>query len=434
MEFVKKVFKNIIVTVITFEARVVLKKYKPKIIAITGSVGKTSTKDAVYEVLKTSYFVRRSEKSFNSEIGIPLTILGCPNGWNNPFIWLKNIFSGFMLIALENHYPQWLVLEVGLEKPGDIQFITKWLAPDMVIVTKFADVPVHVEFFASPAALIEEKSLLVGALKKEGLLVLNHDDKKVLALTEKSKSAVITFGLTDSATVWASNADIEYDKDGKPVGTIFKVNYDGNALPVRLPGTLGKHYVYAALAALAVGLSLKINMITIIEALAAFKTPPGRSRLIEGIKETFIIDDTYNSSPVAVEASLETLSQWKTAGKRVAVLGDMLELGKHAVAEHKRIGMLAGGGVCDLLVCVGVRARYIAEGAQDGGLSEKNIFQFNDVREAGKFVESKIKTGDVILVKGSQSMRMERIVEEIMAHPELKEALLVRQEPEWLAR
>lgn len=429
----KNFFKTIIVAVITLEARAVLKKYKPKIIAITGSVGKTSTKDAVYEVVATSFIARKSEKSFNSEIGIPLTVLGISNAWGNPLLWAKNILSGLMLILLRKHYPQWLVLEVGLEKPGDIRDVTKWLTPDVVIMTKLSDVPVHVEFFSSPAALIEEKSLLIDALKKEGLLVLNHDDEKVLALKQKSKSAVFTFGFNDNATVRASHDEIEYDKEGNPTGSIFKVNCAGNALPAHLPGTVGRHYIYSVLAALCVGEFLKINMITMIEALMKFKTPKGRLRMIEGIKGTHIIDDTYNSSPVAAEAALATLAQFKTKGKKIAVLGDMLELGKYTIQEHKRIGALAGS-VCDTLLCVGVRARYMAEGAGAGGLSEKNIFQFDDAREAGKFLEQIMKTADVVLVKGSQSMRMERIVEEVMAHPEQKGELLVRQEEEWTRR
>lgn len=429
----KNFFKTIIVSIITLEARMVIKKYKPKIIAITGSVGKTSTKDAVYEVVATSFIVRKSEKSFNSEIGIPLTILGVSNAWGNPLLWAKNILSGLMLILLRKHYPQWLVLEVGLEKPGDIRDVIKWLTPDIVIMTKLSDVPVHVEFFSSPAALIEEKSMLIDALKQEGLLILNHDDEQVLALKQRSKSMVFTFGFNAAATVRASHDEIEYDKAGNPEGTLFKINYDGNAVPAHLPGTVGRHYIYSVLAALCVGAFLKINMITMVEALAKFKTPKGRSRVIEGIKGTYIIDDTYNSSPVAAEAALATLSQFKTQGKKIAVLGDMLELGKYAVQEHKRIGALAGG-VSNTLLCVGVRARYMAEGAGAGGLSEKNIFQFDDAREAGKFLEQIIKTGDVILVKGSQSMRMERIVEEVMAHPEQKGELLVRQEEEWLAR
>ena len=433
MNIAKNIFKKIVIFVITTEARLILKKYKPKIIAITGSVGKTSTKDAVYEVVATSFIARKSEKSFNSEIGIPLTILGVSNAWGNPILWIKNILSGLALILLRKHYPQWLVLEVGLEKPGDIKEVTSWLTPDIVIMTKLSDVPVHVEFFSSPAALIEEKSMLIDALKQEGLLVLNHDDKQVLALKQKSKSMVFTFGFRDEATIHASHDEIEYNKEGTPQGTLFKVSHEGNAVPVRLPDTVGRHYIYSVLAALCVGVFLKINMITMVEALAKFKTPKGRSRVIEGIKGTYIIDDTYNSSPVAAEAAIATLSQFKTQGKKVAVLGDMLELGKYAVAEHKRIGALAGG-VCDTLLCVGVRARYMAEGAEAGGLSEKNIFQFDDAREAGKFLEQLIKTDDVILVKGSQSMRMERVVEEIMAHPEQKGELLVRQEEEWLNR
>jgi UDP-N-acetylmuramoyl-tripeptide--D-alanyl-D-alanine ligase len=432
MNIAKNIFKKIIVFIITAEARLILKKYKPKIIAITGSVGKTSTKDAVYEVLATSFIARKSEKSFNSEIGIPLTVLGMSNAWGNPFLWIRNILSGIMLVLLRSHYPQWLVLEVGLDKPGDIAAAAKWLSPDIVIITKFSDVPVHVEFFPSPKALIEEKSLLVDVLKQEGALVLNHDDDKVFALKQRSKSKVFTFGFSGDATVSASHDEIEYDRDGKPVGTMFKVNFDGNVLPAHLTGILGRQYVYAALAAFCVGAFLKINMITMVEALSVFKTPPGRSRLIEGIKGTYIIDDTYNSSPVAVEAALLTLSQFKTKGKKIAVLGDMLELGKYTIQEHKRIGGLTGT-MCDVLICVGVRARYIAEGAQ-GGLSEKNIYQFDGTKEAGEFLESILREGDIVLIKGSQSMRMERIVEEIMAHPELKEKLLVRQEREWTRR
>ncbi|MDO8572942.1 MAG: UDP-N-acetylmuramoyl-tripeptide--D-alanyl-D-alanine ligase [bacterium] len=433
MELIKSIAKKIIVVIITLEARLVIKKYKPKIIAITGSVGKTSTKDAVYEVIATSFIARKSEKSFNSEIGIPLTILGVSNAWGNPLLWAKNILSGLALILLRKHYPQWLVLEVGLEKPGDIRDVTKWLTPDIVIMTKFSDVPVHVEFFSSPAALMEEKAALVDVLKKEGLLVLNYDDEKVLALKQKSKSAVFTFGFSDEATIRASHDEIEYDKEGNPEGTIFKVNHDGTAVPAHLPGTVGRQYIYSVLAALCVGSFLKINMITMVEAVAKFKTPNGRSRVIKGVKNTYIIDDTYNSSPIAVEAAIATLSQFKTKGRKIAVLGDMLELGKYAVTEHKRIGTLAGG-VCNTLLCIGVRARYFAEGAEIGGLSEKNIFQFDDTKEAGKFLELFIKDSDVILVKGSQSMRMERIVEEIMAHPEEKGELLVRQEEEWQTR
>src|SRR3989344_3449317 len=429
----KSLLKKIVVFMLTLEARAVLKKYKPKLIAITGSVGKTSTKDAVYDVLKTSFFVRKSEKSYNSEIGIPLTILGITNAWGNPFLWVKNLLSGLALIVLPSHYPQWLVVEVGLDKPGDVKRATRLFSPDILIYTRFADVPVHVENFSSPEALFAEKALLIDVLKQEGLLVLNQDDERILALKQRSRSMVVTFGFDEKAMVRASHDETEYDKEGNPLGAIFKINFDGSAVPIRLSNVFGKQYMYAALAAVAVGAYLKVNMITMVEALALFKTPPGRTKLLPAIKGAFIIDDTYNSSPVAAEAALQTLSQWSRDGKKIAVLGDMLELGKYAVEEHRRIGKVAGAAA-DMLLCVGARAQFIAEGALDGGMSEKNIFQFNDAREAGKFLESKLGKGDVVLIKGSQSMRMERAVEEIMLHPEDKAKLLVRQEEEWQRR
>jgi len=403
------------------------------LIAITGSVGKTSTKDAVYDVLKTSFFVRKSEKSYNSEIGIPLTILGITNAWGNPFLWVKNLLSGLALIVLPSHYPQWLVVEVGLDKPGDVKRATRLFSPDILIYTRFADVPVHVENFSSPEALFAEKALLIDVLKQEGLLVLNQDDERILALKQRSRSMVVTFGFDEKAMVRASHDEIEYDKEGNPLGAIFKINFDGSAVPIRLSNVLGKQYMYAALAAVAVGAYLKVNMITMVEALALFKTPPGRTKLLPAIKGAFIIDDTYNSSPVAAEAALQTLSQWSRDGKKIAVLGDMLELGKYAVEEHRRIGKVAGAAA-DMLLCVGARAQFIAEGALDGGMSEKNIFQFNDAREAGKFLETFVQSNDIILIKGSQSMRMERTVEKVMLEKDKKEMLLVRQDKEWLEK
>ena len=120
--------KNIISAILQFEARLILNKYNPKIIAVTGSVGKTSTKDAIFSVMSTSFYVRKSEKSFNSDIGIPLTILGCQNAWTDPIMWICNIWAGAMLIIFKHSYPEWLILEVGADRPGDIRKISKWLS------------------------------------------------------------------------------------------------------------------------------------------------------------------------------------------------------------------------------------------------------------------------------------------------------------------
>jgi UDP-N-acetylmuramoyl-tripeptide--D-alanyl-D-alanine ligase len=431
----KQILKTFIVWITTLEARLVLWRYKPKIVAITGSVGKTSTKDAIYTVLASSFFVRKSEKSFNSEIGVPLTILGCPNGWYNPFTWTSTILKGLALVALPYRYPEWLVLEIGADRPGDIRAIATWLSPHVVVVTRFAEVPVHVEFFDSPQALKEEKSHLVRALREDGSLVLDSDDRDVMALKSLVRGRVITYGFSSGSTVSASHEQTIYRRGvrGVPEGVIFRVSHEGNSVPVRLYGVLGRGHIKAVLAALAVGSEQRLNIVEMAEVFARHSAPPGRMRIIEGLKKTIIIDDTYNSSPVAAHEALGVMKLLNAAGRRIVALGDMLELGKYSVEEHKKVGK-AVAEFADVLVTVGIRARGIAEGALMNGLSEKLVFQFEDSREAGKHLQHLIGPGDVILVKGSQGIRMERTVEEIMAHPEDKKRLLVRQDQEWLAR
>jgi UDP-N-acetylmuramoyl-tripeptide--D-alanyl-D-alanine ligase len=426
----KNFFKQIIVAILFFEARLVLKKHKPKIIAITGSVGKTSTKDALFAVMSKFYHVRKSEKSFNSEIGLPLTILGLHNAWNNPLEWIKNIFQGAMVVlSPRKKYPQWLVLEAGVGKPGDMAKIASLIKTDVVVFTEFSAMPVHVEFFKNTDHIFKEKSLIQNTLKKDGLLVLNNDNEKIISLKEYSKHRVASFGFVPSADIYVSNTQISY-ADNHPTGVTFRINYDGNSLPVVMNGVFGKNHIFAGLVALTIAYELKLNMITAVEALADYEIPPGRMRLIEGEKGTYIIDDTYNSSPLAAETAVMTLKEIRTTGRKIAVLGDMLELGRHTEGAHKHIGALAGEFV-DIIMTVGKRAKSIIDGAEEAGMNKENMFYFDDSDGAKEFLEQNIKKGDLILVKGSQGMRMERIVEEIMSHPELAPKLLARQEEEW---
>lgn len=428
----KSLLRNIISRILEWEAKLILKKYKPGIIAVTGSVGKTSTKDAIFSVVQNKLVARKSLKSFNSEIGLPLTVLGLNNAWSSFFGWVKNIIKGIFILIIPQHYPKWLVLEVGADKPGDIVRASSWIQPNIVVFTAFSSVPVHVEFFKSVEALFEEKSTLVKKLKSNGLLILNADDERVLSLKSKTKAKCITFGFSEDAMFRASNVQIAY-KNGVPVGTTFKFEYDGNTFPVLMHGVLGVQPVYSALVALSLGVYLKLNIIDMISDLANNDTPPGRMRVIEGIKGTSIIDDTYNSSPLAATAAVEALRNIKTKGKRVAVFGDMLELGKYTAEEHKKLGALVAEKT-NLLLVVGPRSKYIVEGALENGMSEKDIIEFENSRLAGKYLEGVLEEGDIVLVKGSQSMRMERAVEEIMAHPENAESLLVRQDAEWKAK
>lgn len=428
----KQILKNTVVAILELESKLVLRKYHPQIIAVTGSVGKTSTKDAIFAVVGEKLVARKSVKSFNSEIGLPLTILGCKNGWSNPFIWAKNIIKGLALIISYVHYPKWLVLEIGASKPGDIVRATKLITPDIVVVTRFSDVPVHVEFFKTPEELFEEKTNLVKALRNTGVLIVNADDERVLALRDKTKAKSLTYGLSEGAMFCATNIQVAYE-NGVPVGTTFKLEYDGNVFPVTMKGVLGVQPVYSALAAIATGAYLKLNIIEILEKLSLHISPPGRMRLIPGLKGTTIIDDTYNASPVAAEAAVEALRSIKTKGRRIAVLGDMLELGKYTIDEHKKLGEQAAS-FADMIIAVGPRAKYIIEGALDNDMSEKNLLEFDESREAGKYLEGILKDGDVILVKGSQGVRMERVVEEVMGEPERASELIVRQDPDWKLR
>lgn len=427
----KNLFKKIVSKILQFESTLILRKYNPKIVAVTGSVGKTSTKDAIFSVMASSFFVRKSEKSFNSDIGIPLTIIGCENAWNNPIKWLKNIWTGFSLIIFKEKYPEWLVIEVGADRPGDIKGISKWLKPDIAVLTRFAKTPVHVEFFRSRENLIREKEYLVDALKHDGVLVANADDEDVMKMASNVKSKILTYGIFGDAEVRASKISIDYSP--KPSGMLFKVEHSGNSVPVVIKGSLGLQNIYSSLAAISVGISQGINIIKANEGLLKHEPPKGRMRIIEGIKNTTIIDDTYNSSPVALHSALEILKEVKTSSRRIAVLADMMELGKFSVQEHYEIGKIVAES-SDILLTVGVRARKIAEGALDNEMSEKNIFQFDNSIEAGDFIKDMLKDGDIVLVKGSQSTRMERLVEKIMVEPEKASEILVRQEEEWKNR
>ncbi|HEV7702617.1 MAG TPA: UDP-N-acetylmuramoyl-tripeptide--D-alanyl-D-alanine ligase, partial [Candidatus Paceibacterota bacterium] len=371
----KELLKKIIIYILRLESQLVLYKYKPKIIAITGSVGKTSTKDAVYAVVSMSSSVRKSEKSFNSEIGLPLTILGIPNGWSSPTAWLKNIFKGLQLIISRHGYPEWLVLEVGVGKPGDMRATASWLKTDAVIITAIGETPSHIEFFTSRKQIIEEKSQLIKTLKNGGVLVLNADDADVLAMKAKTRQRTLTYGFGEGVEILGSGDSILYSDAGVPEGVIFRVDEEGSSLPVVIEGVFGRNHVYASLAALALASGLKLNMLEAVNALKNYDVPPGRMRLLKGINETFIIDDTYNSSPLASASALQTLGGMEFGGRKIAILGDMLELGRHTLEAHKNIGKIAKEN-CDVLIVVGQRAEAIKEGALNAGMKEENIFEF----------------------------------------------------------
>jgi len=438
--------KKLIIFILTLESRLVLKKYHPTIIAVTGSVGKTSTKDAIYAVLAaTGNHVRKSEKSFNSKIGLPLTVLGVLNAWKNPFGWLSNIICGLELIFFKSDYPKIIILEVGADHPGDIENKAKWLKPDIAVITKIGDVPVHVEFFKSPAEVLKEKISLAKGVKTGGTIVLYADDEKLTGLKFEGRK-IMTYGMVEGASVRGSLPIILYKEENgfkKPIGMTFKLDHGGNSVPISLSLVLGAQYIYPVLAAVAVGLVQGVTLVQIIKSISDYKPPCGRMNIIGGLNDSIIIDDSYNSSPTALAAALSTLAEiampagrQEGAKRKIAVLGDMMELGSYSAEEHKKAGTLVAKSLDvvrgDLLITVGQRAKGIKEGAMAAGMSESSVISFDDSFEASEKVKGIIKAGDVILVKGSQSPRMERITKALMADSSRAPELLVRQEKEWL--
>ena len=394
---------------------------------VTGSVGKTSTKDAVAAVLSKRFFVRKSERSFNSEFGVPFTVLGVGNPWDNPLAWLKVAKSALALLILPNHYPNMLVLETGADQPGDLARILRLATPDAVVVTRLPEIPVHVEAYASPEEVREEEFSPAYALSAGAPLIIPSDDTYSLENSLRTSARIISYGTASGASVRISNVSF-YKVDEKVKGMRSEVNADDESGELFIRGSVGEIQLLPGAAAIAAGIAFNIPISEALSALEEYQPPPGRGRLFEGMNGSVIIDDSYNASPAAVEEALATLKVFP-ATRRIAVLGDMLELGRYSVLEHERIAELAADSA-DVIIAVGVRARAFTLAGQASTPKDAETFSFNNSREAAEALLDFVREGDVVLVKGSQSIRTERIVEALLANPE-DACLLVRQEKKW---
>ena len=428
--------KKILQYIFRAQAKILLRRFNPKIIAVTGSVGKTSTKDAIYDVLSTKFNVRKSPKSYNSmEWGVALSILGLTSEWNSPLGWLVNVWKGCVAMFAST-YPEILVLEMGVEHPGDMAIMTSLAKPHIAVVTAIGEVPVHVEFFAGPKELAREKAGMVRAISADGYVILNSDDDVVSDMRAEAHGKIITFGVGRGADVHVSSYKLLTTGNGEhatPRGMACKIEYRGTSVPVRLEGAFGRQQLYVIGAAVGVAAAMNMNMVDVARTLEEKYTPsPGRLRLLEGIKESWILDDTYNASPMAMHAALDTLKDMP-ANRRIAALADMLEIGKFTIQAHESMGALAAP-IVNILLTVGPRAKFIAKEARARGMKKTDVLEFATGREAGVYLQSILESGDVVLVKGSQSMRMEQLVEEIMAHPEEASTLLVRQNEYWRSK
>ncbi len=406
-------------------AKAVLLKYRPIVVGITGSVGKSSTKEAVALVLSVAYDVRKSEGNYNNELGVPLTILGEKSGGRSPFRWFFIVLRWLGKMIFPIKYPEVLVLEMAVDRLGDMSYLLDFVPVNVGIVTRIGES--HLEHFKTIAGIAKEKGKLVTDLPEDGVAVLNADDERVAKLAEKTKAKVLFYSIERFATI--SGEHYAYD-DRTGVGWTFKLNYDGKSVPVRLPNIVGKHLIGSALAAVAAGIALKMNLVEIASALESFESLPGRMRMISGKNGALLIDDTYNAAPTSLMASLETFS--RIVGRRkILALGDMLELGPNAEQFHRNFAEKIVPLNCAGVFLVGPMMMNLADELRKRGFSLDRLFLFDRPEDCGEALAAFLRAGDIALLKGSQGMRMEKATECAMMHPEDATKLLPRQSPEW---
>lgn len=342
------------------------------VVGITGSVGKTSTKELVHSVLASNYHTLKSAGSRNNEIGLPLTLLE----------------------LTDQH--EMAVLEMGMYTRGEIALLCELAQPKVGVLTIVG--PVHLERVGSMEGIVLAKQELVEALPDDGLAILNYDDERVMSMAQATSARIFTYGLDPSADLWAD----EIESMGLE-GVRFTLHHDGEALRVQVP-LLGRHSVHTALRATAVALNLGLTWEQMIGGLQQ-RNEQLRLVATPGINGSTIIDDTYNASPDSMLAALNLLQDLE--GRRLAVLGDMLELGRAEEVSHRVVGRRVAD-VANVLVTVGKRSRWLAEEAKEVGMTA--VYTVETPAEAIDILRSLIQADDYVLVKGSLGMQMESIV------------------------
>lgn len=421
----KDLFKKFLLSILTALAKIKLKKLKCKVICVTGSVGKTTCKDAIYHILKEQYSVLKSEKSYNSEFGVPLTILRQKSGFSSPLAWFKILCSAFRNAFFAEDQYDFVVLEMGVDKPGDMDVLTKMVKPDYAIVTSIKHVHMSDGQFDDLNEVFLEKTKLFEHMKKDGVAFINLDDDRLAPLFVPNNPQYISYSQHQNADIQATN--ITHSSKG----ISFDVHLKKERFEITIP-VLGEYHVSTLLPAIAVALKIRISPEKIKLALQSFTLPPGRMSLIKGIFDITILDSTYNASPHAVSEALKILDVIgkEKKARRVFVFGNMNELGKYSEKAHREIGKKIPE-YADVLITVGEDAKKAADEVRDK-ISDENIIVCDNALEAAKRYKSILQKDDVILAKGSQNkVRLELFVKDVMAHPEKARKLLVRQSKGW---
>ena len=419
--------KQIVVKILNVLAKRILEKYNPVVIGITGSVGKSSTKKSIYEILRTKYKVACDRGCYSSDINIPLAIIGIESGGHSIVGWLKVFDNAIKMIIFKKDYPEIIILEMSVNGPGDMKKILKVVKPSIGVMTSVGKFPSHVKYFKNAKHVLREKSLLVKSLGKRDLAVLNFDDEDVKELSRNIKSEIISYGFGSDEDVTASEvllSDKKFRTEDGSMGMSFKIIYGGTTVPFRLPYALGKGQICSTLSAVAVGIHFGFNLVEMSEIVSNYHPLAGRMNLIGGVNESLIIDDSYNASPSSMRVALEAVEKL-SAKRKIAVLGDMLELGEYCESAHREVGNIVSRSV-NMLFAYGSRNKILCEEAQKSGMLNENIFHFDNINDLIKTLKSILQKEDIVLVKGSRITHMEKVVKELMARPELSDKLLVK--------
>ncbi len=300
-----------------------------------------------------------------------------------------------------------LVFETDLENQKKFEFLIRKSSLPILIVTRVGDIPPDKDFFAGDRGKTAKIRELAKIMPAQGYLLLNFDDETVREI--KSEAHTLTFGFQERADFRASDIKLN-------TGVNFKINYKGNIVPVWLEKLFGKEQIYSALAAAGVGVIFDLNLVEISQALKNYHSLPGKMRLIRGMKNSWILDDSESASVFSMIEAIEILGkiQGPGYGRKVAVLGDILGIGKYTIEGHEAIGEKVYTAA-DLLFTFGPRAKFIAQGAKSKGMAIEKIFQFDTIESGKNCLRNEIKERDLILIDGSAEMEMEKIVTEIKA-------------------
>lgn len=413
----------IVEPLLAFFARRIVAKYKPQIIGITGSVGKTSTRAAVFAVVSQKYRAYTPPKNLNDKIGLPLAIIGMDTPGRSLWGWIKVFTKAKMLWLFPMKYPEMLVLEYGIDRVGEMDSLLCVAKPNISILTSIG--LSHYEFFQDTETIEQEKGKILEILTASDTAILNADNDLALKQQHKSKAPVITYG--KDGQVHASNVE---ETLSEKAATTVQVTTSTRQFTAQV-AAVGLVHVSSCLAAVAVAEALHMETDLVVKGLATYKPVPGRLNVIGGLKRSVLIDDTYNAAPDSMHEALTLLEKFPGSHK-MAVLGDMLELGAKSTEAHTAVGQEVARIAPNHLITVGAGGKIIADSAVAAGLPEERVISFDTSAEAQLPVQELIKQGSVVLIKGSQGMRMERITKEVMAEPMRANELLCRQYGKWL--